>query len=191
MCVAACSCARISVWLSRSKRVADRGARGQDGPAREWMAPARCRRMGEKDGVDVVLGQEHNLHPSREGELRRTAESRGFALVIAFAPCGMDGVHWGGTLVLIRTSSVGWPELRDERESMVVHREPGAVVVRVHWHGRYPRHDTGRRLKLPDVTRSTCKAVTPHDTETLAPPSSGRSWLTTRPLGFQKVPARP
>jgi hypothetical protein len=39
--------------------------------------------MGEKDGVDVVLGQEHNLHPSREGELRRTAESRGFALVIA------------------------------------------------------------------------------------------------------------
>ena len=117
-------------------RVASLNMSGAQGAGDFSRFTLRCRRMGEKDGVDVVLGQEHNLHPSREGELRRTAESRGFALVIAFAPCGMDGVHWGGTLVLIRTATVGWPELREERESMVVHREPGAVVVRVQWHGR-------------------------------------------------------
>ena len=60
----------------------------------------RCMELVEKDGVDVVLGQEHNLHPSREGELMRWAEVKGFALVIAFAPRGEDNVHRGGTLML-------------------------------------------------------------------------------------------
>ena len=46
----------------------------------------RMVQLAEKDGVDVVLGQEHNLHPSREGELRRGAELNGFAPVIEFAP---------------------------------------------------------------------------------------------------------
>ena len=43
-----------------------------------WKAfLARCARLAEKDWVDVVLGQEHNLHPSREGELTRLAELKG------------------------------------------------------------------------------------------------------------------
>ena len=61
----------------------------------------RCERLAEKDGVDVVLGQEHNLHPSREAELMRVTELKCFALIIAFAPQGVDNVHRGGTLMLI------------------------------------------------------------------------------------------
>jgi hypothetical protein len=75
---------------------------------------------------------------------------------------------------MIRITSVGWPALREEREACVVHREPGAVVVRVEWHGRavligsiyapskpgprvdfsklthvdHPGHGLGRRLEL-------------------------------------------
>ena len=96
----------------------------------------RCVLLVEKDRVDVVLGQEHNLHPSREGELMRWAESKGFALVIAFAPRGEDNVHRGGTLMLINLKTVDWPELKEDRAKRIVHSEPGAVVAEVGWNGR-------------------------------------------------------
>ena len=91
----------------------------------------RCVKLLEKDGVDIILGQEHNLHPSREAELKRTAELKGMALVISFAPRGEDNVHRGGTLVLVNLKTVEWPDLREERAACVVHSEPGATVIKV------------------------------------------------------------
>ena len=45
----------------------------------------RMARLHREEKVDIVLGQEHGLHPSREGELKRTALLKGFVLEIAFA----------------------------------------------------------------------------------------------------------
>ena len=68
---------------------------------RQWLKfLKRMERLAREAGVDVVLGQEHNLHPSREGEVTRLAREKGFALVIAFAPPDARGVHGGGTFVL-------------------------------------------------------------------------------------------
>ena len=117
-------------------RVASLNMSGAQGPGEFARFSHRCRAFAESENVDVILGQEHNLDPERRGELERLAESRGFGMVIGFAPRGADGAHRGGTLIMIRLTSVDWPALREQREACVVHREPGAVVVRVEWHGR-------------------------------------------------------
>ena len=117
-------------------RVASLNLSGVQGPGEFARFTHACRKLAERDGVDVVLGQEHNLNPARQGDLSRLAEARGFGLVIGFDVRGADGVHWGGTLVMVRLSSTGWPELRADRDACVVIREPGAVVVQIDWHGR-------------------------------------------------------
>ena len=96
----------------------------------------RCKQWVIGERVDVILGQEHNLDPARESELKRMAEHKGFALVIAFAPRAADGVHRGGTLVLVNTETVEWPQLNAEREKRVLVRIPGATVVSVGWGDR-------------------------------------------------------
>ena len=95
-----------------------------------------CAQWVKRDKVHMIMGQEHNLDPARESECRRMAERRGFALVIAFAEAGPDGVHHGGTLILIATDAVEWPETDAKRAERTVHSEAGAVVVRIGWHGR-------------------------------------------------------
>jgi hypothetical protein len=67
-------------------RVASLNISGAQGPGEFARFTHRCRAFAESDSVDVILGQEHNLDPERRGELERLAESRGFGLVIAFAP---------------------------------------------------------------------------------------------------------
>ena len=49
---------------------------------------ARMHKLAKEDKVDIILGQEHGLHPSREPDLRRTAQLKGFTLLIAFAKKG-------------------------------------------------------------------------------------------------------
>ena len=92
------------------------GAQGQG----EWARFVhRCRQWSRSEGVDVVLGQEHNLDPARERELRAIAARRQFHLVISFAERAADGVHRGGTLVLMNMGTVGWPELREDQAKSV------------------------------------------------------------------------
>ena len=55
----------------------------------------RCQQLVKREGVDVVLGQEHNLDPTRERDLRNMATAKGFYLVISFADAAPDGVHRG------------------------------------------------------------------------------------------------
>ena len=73
----------------------------QDGGAWARFLTA-CAKWAARDGIDVYLGQEHNLNPLRLRELKRMAEHKGFALVIGFAEAAPDGVHRGGVLVLMR-----------------------------------------------------------------------------------------
>ena len=97
---------------------------------------ARCVRWVREDGVDVVLGQEHNTPPGREEDMRRLALLKGFTLLMSHDVAGRDGVHHGGTLVLLNNRTIEWPLSKTEREKRVLHREAGALVVNVPWAGR-------------------------------------------------------
>ena len=58
-------------------------------------------KMGDTHGLSAMCAQEHNLDPSKESELKRLAVSKNTTLVIGFAPPAPDGVHRGGTFILI------------------------------------------------------------------------------------------
>ena len=96
----------------------------------------RMKQWAEREGIHVVLGQEHNLPPSEGESARRIAIARGFHLVMSHAEKGEDGTHRGGTFVLINMNTTEWPDTREKQENMVVHSEPGATVVKLGWHGR-------------------------------------------------------
>ena len=55
-------------------------------------------------GIHAFAFQEHNLHPTREENLKRICKAREFTLTVSFAPGDQVGetadVHWGGTLIL-------------------------------------------------------------------------------------------
>lgn len=103
----------------------------------EWKRfVRRMEVLAREERVGVVLGQEHNLSPDRAGDAARYAERRGFAVVMAHAPCAQDGVNRGGVLVMLRTDMVEWPDTDEKRAECVIHSEPGALVVKVGWHGR-------------------------------------------------------
>ena len=94
-------------------------------------------KLAHESNVDIILAQEHNLHPCRDAELKRIALERGFVLSIAYAPAAPDGVHRGGTLILTKMSTVEWPiDSAGMRVPCVLHSEPGALVVQVEWRGR-------------------------------------------------------
>ena len=58
-------------------------------------------RWSRRHKVGGIVVQEHNLHPDREGELRRACTDMGVTLVIGFAQAAGDGVHRGGVLLLV------------------------------------------------------------------------------------------
>ena len=55
---------------------------------------------GKKHGISVWLIQEHNLNPAGRVDHLAIARARKFDMVIGYAECGENGVHWGGTLIL-------------------------------------------------------------------------------------------
>ena len=93
-------------------RVASLNMSGAQGAGVFERFVRRCAKWAPQDGIDMVLGQEHDLNPARLGELERYAELKGFGLVVAFAPRGVDGVHHGGVLMLVSLRTVDWPELK-------------------------------------------------------------------------------
>ena len=63
----------------------------EDGSLQRFLR--RVARMLREDKLDAVLCQEHNLHPSRETEIRRTALSKKLEVHVSFAEEGRNGVH--------------------------------------------------------------------------------------------------
>ena len=78
--------------------------------------------------LGALCAQEHNLNPARVDDLKRLATIKGLTLVIGFAPRGQDGIHWGGSLVLINNSLLDFKSTHHISEHL--------VVVNVEWGGK-------------------------------------------------------
>jgi len=71
--------------------------------ARKWM---------KEFNIDIILIQEHNLHPSRDLEIQRI--SKGLKIIISYAPKGTDGNHWGGVMSIFSEDSTSNATKREE-----------------------------------------------------------------------------
>ena len=65
-----------------------------------------AKKWKKQHGVAVLCGQEHNLHPDKETEHKRSAIAKGFTLSISYAPAAPDGKHLGGTLILTDNATI-------------------------------------------------------------------------------------
>jgi hypothetical protein len=54
--------------------------------------------------IDILLIQEHNLHPTRELEIQRI--SKGLKISTSYAPRGTDGNHWGGVMTIFSENTI-------------------------------------------------------------------------------------
>ena len=81
-------------------RIATYNARGLQSPHAFRCFLDAMIRWTRRRRVSAVVVQEHNLHPSREGELVRMCMEHGWTLTVGFAPASPDGVHRGGVLLL-------------------------------------------------------------------------------------------
>ena len=75
------------------------------------------------DRVQVILGQEHNLNPDKQEEHTRVAHLCGFEAIISYAPPAADGVHRGGTLILVAHAAA--------TVDSVLHKEPGITRISI------------------------------------------------------------
>ena len=60
-----------------------------------------AKRWAAKGKVQVLCLQEHNLDPEKEDEHVRVAQLCGFVAVIGYATAAADGVHRGGSMIMI------------------------------------------------------------------------------------------
>tara|TARA_B110000046_G_scaffold118207_1_gene125009 strand:+ start:2316 stop:6662 length:4347 start_codon:yes stop_codon:yes gene_type:complete len=65
-----------------------------------------CKYARANAEVDTWLVQEHNLNPTDAIAHRAIAAARGMEAIIGYAEEGENGVHWGGTLVLVNERTV-------------------------------------------------------------------------------------
>ena len=71
--------------------------------ARKWM---------KEFNIDILLIQEHNLHPTRDLEIRRI--SKGLKIITSYAPSGSDGNHWGGVMMIFSENTTNNATTLDE-----------------------------------------------------------------------------
>ena len=112
----------------------------------------RVARMLREDKIDVVLCQEHNLHPSRETEVKRTALSKKLEAHVSFAE---EGSEERGAL----GRNHGAAELRNMCPSVFAtwgrggHGDPNGMVWESH---------ENRECICPSEARSTVGFRVPH-----------------------------
>ena len=83
-------------------------------------------------GLHALCVQEHNLHPSKENELKRMAKSKHVTLIISFAPDNGTGQHPGGVLLFLDDKSLDYKSTK--------YVQNGLVVVEIEWGGEPSLH---------------------------------------------------
>ena len=104
-----------------------------------------AKRWAANGKVQVLCLQEHNLDPEKEDEHVRVAQLCGFVAVIGYATAAADGVHRGGSMIMI-----------NEQEAQLQHtffKEGSVTRVCLEWQGReydiasiYAPNDKSKRL---------------------------------------------
>ena len=79
-------------------------------------------------GLSALCAQEHNLSPTQEQDLMRLATTKNLTLVIGFAPPAPDGVHRGGTFILINNNILTFKK--------TILKTKDLTIVDVDWGGR-------------------------------------------------------
>ena len=104
--------------------------------ARKWAADGK---------VQVLCLHEHNLDPDKEDEHIRIAQLCGFAAVIGYASAAADGVHRGGSMIMLN---------EQETQLQQTYCKEGSITrVSLEWQGReydiasvYAPSDRSKRL---------------------------------------------
>ena len=87
--------------------------------AKKWAADGKAQ---------VLCLQEHNLHPDKEDEHIRIAQSSGFTAIIGYASAAADGVHRGGSMVMLNE--------QDTQLKQTYFKEGSITRVSLEWQGR-------------------------------------------------------
>ena len=104
--------------------------------AKKWAADGK---------VQILCLQEHNLHPDKEDEHIRLAQACGFTAVIGYAAAAADGVHRGGSMVMLN---------EQDTQLKRTHFKEGSITrVSLEWQGReydiasiYAPSDSSKRI---------------------------------------------
>ena len=83
-------------------------------------------------GLSALCAQEHNLSPTQEQDLMRLATTKNLTLVIGFAPPAPDGVHRGGTFILINNNILTFKK--------TILKTKDLTIVDVDWGGAEDGH---------------------------------------------------
>ena len=87
-------------------RYVSKNLNGIQGKGKLYNTLNAIRKESDRNPLTAVFMQDHRLNPSRAREVRNTAHNLKLAVVTAFSPEARNGVHHGGTMIVVPFESI-------------------------------------------------------------------------------------